>query len=332
MTLTLVIPGLLWPRQVMQDTLYDADFPALQTLLGKGRLLPAPYASAEAWWCAYFGIDSGELAAAPLRLSAAGMDTGDSLWLCADPVHLQTGQHGAMLKDPASLLVDADEAVQLHAALAPLFADVGELVLTTPSQWHLRVTTVPPALPARLHDLVEQSAVALLPPGDAGRHWRQLINEAQMRLHAHPLNAAREARGQMPVNSIALWGGGRRPALQVKTRRALLSDDPIVAGAGKLAGLPVQAPSPRFTGTAAGCIVHWDRLLPAARSHDALAWREGLQQLNDDWLAPALAALLSGKLGRIELHGFGDAEGIALTLAPRDRFRFWRKPRRLETL
>ena len=37
MTLTLVIPGLLWPRQVMRDTLYDADFPALQTLLGKGR-------------------------------------------------------------------------------------------------------------------------------------------------------------------------------------------------------------------------------------------------------------------------------------------------------
>ena len=332
MTLILVIPGLLWPRQVMRDTLYDADFPALQTLLGKGRRLTSAGASADAWWCAHFGIGEDEFAAAPLRLSAAGNDPGDSIWLCADPVHLQTDQRGPKLKDPATLHIDAEEAAQLHAMLAPLFAAVGELVVTTPSQWHLRLTTPTPALPARLYDFVEHSAAALLPQGDEGRHWRQLLNEVQMSLHAHPLNTERSARGQAEINSIALWGGGRTPALRARNRSTLFSDDSIIIGAGRLSGLPVQPLPTCFSSSAADRIVHWNLLQAPAARHDAQAWREGLQRLDNDWLAPALAALASGDLKRIELHGFGDEEPVSISMAAHDRFRFWRKPRRLETI
>ena len=332
MILTLVIPGLLWPRQVMRDTLYDTDFPALQTLLGKGRQLVSAGTSADAWWCSHFGIGLDEFAAAPLRLSAAGKEAGASIWLCADPVHLQADQYGATLKDPAALPIDAEEAAQLHEMLAPLFAEVGELVATTPSQWHLRLTTSAPTLPARLYDFVEHSATALLPEGDDGRRWRQLINEVQMSLHAHPINAERSARGQAEINSIALWGGGRAPALKAKTRRAVLSDDLIVAGAGRLAGLPAEPLPARFPDIVADCIVHWHRLQAPAASRDAQAWREGLQRLEQEWLAPALAALASGKLKRIELHGFGDENAVSLSMTTLDRYRFWRKPRRLESL
>lgn len=368
MTLTLVIPGLLWPRQVMQDTLYDTDFPALQTLLGKGRRLASTSASADAWWCSRFGIGLDEFAAAPLRLYALGKEAGDSTWLCADPVHLEADRHGATLKDPAALSINADEAAQLHALLAPLFAAVGELMVATPSQWHLRLTTPAPALPARLHDFVGESAAASLPQGDSSRRWRQLLNEVQMSLHAHPVNTERNARGQAEINSIALWGGGRLPVLQATIRRTLFCDDLIITGAARLAGLQVE-PLPRsfiytignrsnkplptrgggvgergycddFTlsptlshqGRGSSVTVHWDRLQSAAASHDAQAWREGLQQLDQDWLAPALSALASGKLKRIELHGFGDESAVSLSLAALDRYRFWRKPRRLETM
>jgi hypothetical protein len=316
----------------MLDTLYDADFPALQTLLGKGRRLTPAGASIDAWWCAHFGIGLEEFAAAPLRLSAAGRDAGDSTWLCADPVHLQANQGGAVLKDPASFHIDAEEAAQLHAMLAPLFAAVGELVVTTPSQWHLRLATPSPDLPANLHDFIEQSAMALLPSGDEGRRWRQLLNEVQMSLHAHPLNTERSARGQAEINSIALWGGGRTPTLQARTHSAIFSDDPIVIGAGRLTGLPVQPLPACFSSSAADRIVHWNLLQAPAASHDAQAWRDGLQRLDNDWLAPALAALASGVLKRIELHGFGDEEPVSISMTALDRYRFWRKPRRLETL
>lgn len=171
-----------------------------------------------------------------------------------------------------------------------------------------------------------------LPQGADGRRWRQLLNEVQMRLHAHPLNAARSARGQAEINSLALWGGGRTPLLQARSRAALFCDDPVIAGAGSLAGLPVQSLPIGFSGAAAGGIVHWHLLQAPSASHDAQAWRDGLQRLEQDWLAPALSALASGALKRLELHGFGDEDPVSISMAALDRLRFWRKPRRLETL
>jgi len=35
--------------------------------------------------------------------------------------------------------------------------------------------------------------------------FRAQLNELQMQLHDHPLNQAREARGELPVNSLWLW-------------------------------------------------------------------------------------------------------------------------------
>ena len=41
---------------------------------------------------------------------------------------------------------------------------------------------------------------------------RMLLNEVQVLLHQHPLNAARQTRGLPPVNSVWFWGAGRLPA------------------------------------------------------------------------------------------------------------------------
>jgi hypothetical protein len=57
-----------------------------------------------------------------------------------------------------------------------------------------------------------------------------------------------------------------------------------------------------------------------------------LQQLENDWLSPALNAMKNGHLDRITLHGFGEEDSCSVTLSSLDRLRFWRKPRRLETI
>lgn len=337
MALTFVVPALLWPRQVMRDVLYDADLPALQTLLGKGRMSAAQPSvnSTDAWWSQYFGIAAGQLAAAPLRLVTTGIKPGTARWLCADPVHLRLDRRGASLTDPALLNISPAEARQLHEALAPLFTNIGELVLATPSHWHLRVETETSALhdvPPRLEDYIEQSAAALLPSGDAARPLRQLLNEVQMALHAHPVNEQRAAQGKTVINSIALWGGGVAPLLQPKTGHRLFTDDRVVAGAGKLAGMEVAPLPVHFTPGVEDCLVYWDALKFSLATHDALTWRERLQEFDDGWLAPALAALAERGVSAVELHGFGDEQGFAVSLSPRDRLAFWRKPRRLESL
>ena len=67
-------------------------------------------------------------------------------------------------------------------------------------------------------------------PGDA------LLNEAQMLLHAHPVNEAREARGELAINSLRLWGAGRAPGSAHCRWQSVTADDPAVRGAARLAG------------------------------------------------------------------------------------------------
>jgi len=50
-----------------------------------------------------------------------------------------------------------------------------------------------------------------LPEGDNARQWRSLLNEAQIVLTQHPLNAQRARRGLPPVNSVWFWGAGVLP-------------------------------------------------------------------------------------------------------------------------
>ena len=50
-----------------------------------------------------------------------------------------------------------------------------------------------------------------MPTGEDAPAWRARLNEAQMLLHAHPVNAEREAAGLPAVASIWWWGGGAAP-------------------------------------------------------------------------------------------------------------------------
>jgi hypothetical protein len=334
MTLTLVVPQLLWPRQVMRDTLFDLQLPALETLLGKGQRLASPPAdTADQWWCRRFDLSDNVLPAAALRMRAWNIETDDSDWLCLDPVHLSLVTGGATVGDPSQLDINATEAEQLCATLKTIFASVGTLEMANPNAWHLRLKDKAPAFPQRLQDVVGQSAAMLLPTDAAGRPWRALINDAQIALHNHPVNIARAERGIPTINSIAPWGGGRLPAMPLqKNTASLLSNDPVIVGLGKLTACKVNALPRRHAPTTNDTIVSWDRLVLPSATHDALQWREALLQLENDWLVPAMSAVGKGKLPRLTLHAFGDDESASISLTRSDLWKFWRQSKRLETL
>ncbi|MGZ7354524.1 hypothetical protein ACXWRX_09325, partial [Streptococcus pyogenes] len=74
-----------------------------------------------------------------------------------------------------------------------------------------------------------------LPQGPQGRRWRVLINEAQVLLHQHPLNAERRAKGLPPVNSLWLWGAGRLPAQVRGAFEGVIGDDLLLAALARRA-------------------------------------------------------------------------------------------------
>ena len=168
MRLTLVIPGLLWPRQALHDTVFDLSLPAMETLLGFGTRTHTPQRTLGEWWRDSFALPEMKLPSAALRLLALGVDPVERCWLCADPVHLGLDRQGASLSDPARLELDDAEASTLHASLAPLFAEFGDLHCDTPLAWHLALNVAPPTVIDDLRDMLGRPADGLLPPGDAG--------------------------------------------------------------------------------------------------------------------------------------------------------------------
>ena len=80
------------------------------------------------------------------------------------------------------------------------------------------------------HVIDEQKPDKFLPTGkDTGTH-RNLVSEIEMALHEHEVNLAREAEGELPINSLWLWGGGTAPEKIKRVQPPLFSDDALLSG------------------------------------------------------------------------------------------------------
>ena len=329
MTLTLLIPGLLLPEEILDSTAYDLDTPQLSRLIGRGRRR----ALDTDWLGDAFGL--GPLPAAALRRIGAGetpASLGSEQWLCLDPVYWHVSPEGIVLDDPARLALTAAESDALREAVRPLFADWGELTASAAGRWELRLHR-PLALDTDpLPRAIQQSIDPRLPGGADGAAWRRRLAEAQTLLHAHSVNLAREAAGQPTVNSLWPWGQGRLPATSPAALRppfdAVWSDDPVLAGLCALAGVSTRPPPARFdAGEYAGrqVLAIIDTLAGPARALDALRWRDALLAVDRDWLAPALTRCRSLRLVGTRLGH--DRATVAFDLGRGDRLCFWRKPR-----
>ena len=335
--LTLIVPGLIWTRQALADLTYDLPLPAFATLLGRGRLLHRPPKGTAETLAEVAGLNA-PLPVAALRRLALRRHSGphdDGDWLCLDPVRLRLTERTMIVDDPRGLKLTAEESAALAAALAPTLAELGELEAISPQTWHLRLAAGVPSTAAftALPDAVGRAATAL-PLEPAYAPWRRAINEAQMLLHAHPVNRAREAAGQPPVNSLWPWGGGRLPefAASVVAHDALWSDDPVAQGIARLLRIECRALPERFTHVDAATLAVFGALDHPARSGDALAWRDELARFEADWLAPALAALRGDRLDALRLLAPGELAAVDVQLRRHDLWKFWRKPGALTEL
>jgi len=228
---------------------------------------------------------------APLAARGAGLDTGAAYVLRADPVALVAGRDDVLLAGRVDDLAP-EEAQALLAVLNPHFATDG-LAFHSPraDAWfvtasdHVPVEADPIAVNEPIHPR--------LPRGEHGGTWRRWLSEMQMLLHAHPVNAAREAAGRAPVTGIWISGGGIAPRemrlspLDVHAAAGRAGD--VARGLATLAGLRAKALPPSLPMAPERDAIF---VLPAAIDAAALA---------RDWLDPAVAALERGALSGVTL-------------------------------
>ncbi|NDV12391.1 hypothetical protein [Crenobacter caeni] len=328
MKLTLALPGLIWPDgHDAKEVLAGLPLPALSYLLGRGVLCPAP-AALSALQSGLFG--AAALAPARALAAEAGLEAAGGDWLLADPVHLRVNRDRAELADVGIMKLSQAEAASLIATLNELFGEDGlKFYAPEPGRWLLRVLALPDARFTALCDALGEDVNRLLPAGAEGLRWSKLMGEMQMLLYTHPVNDAREARGEPTVNSVWLWGGGA-PEAAAAPERAVYCDDAWLARCAKaVQPLPWEADAVLQGGQDA--LVWLDRLLAPARYRDAWGYREALAELERGWFAPLLAALKAGRITELEIVCDGES-GFSLTVCAADRWRFWRKARPLASV
>ena len=337
----LLLPDLFWPERDFPDIYRGLAVPALEQLLAKGRHqtaeLQAGDATAEAWLSARFGVErQGDLPAAPFCLLADGGAPDKHHWLRADPVHLRLDGNRLVLADSGTFSVSQQDAASLAASLNAHFSGDGLCFYPLrPERWYLRVERAPQLQTTPLAQVAGRSIDGLLPRGADSPAWRAHLNDIQMLLHDHAVNAGRENAGELPINSLWLWGGGHLPDAVSAAFSAVWSGDVFAAGLAQAAHvtahtLPADAAELLRNGADTGVnLILLDALRAPARYGDAHAWREALARLERDWFAPLLDALSQERIGMLSLHGIGPAGACSVENTRGDLRRFWRRTKPL---
>jgi hypothetical protein len=317
----LVVPGLLAAAQTLR-------LPATELLLAKGRSTASEPRSVERWLEEAFELESTPVPAGALTMLSRGTDAREGFWARADPVHLRLLRDRVVLVPGAAFSVSREEAEALCDAVNRHFSGEVELHAAEPLRWCVRLAQ-PLELPQ--DPAVERAGVDVRPgaPGDA------LANEIQMLLHAHPVNEAREARGELPINGLWFWGGGALPHEVGSSWQSVSAEDPVALGLAQASKtrsrvLPASAAAWLERVPEEGRhLILLDALRPLRALGDAAGLMVAAELLEKAWFVPLLDALRSERIGMLTVHVPDGRSGVSFETIRADLRRFWRRPRPL---
>lgn len=152
-----------------------------------------------------------------------------------------------------------------------------------------------------------------LPSGDETGTYHRLRSEVEMALHDHELNLRRESDGQLPVNSLWLWGGGFAPEQAAQPHPPLFANDPLLKG---------------YWLSNTGVVANWPESISACLDASIAGFvaMPGAGESDMRWIEPCLVelrtALRSGRISRVHLLL---ADGYTVEIEALDRWKFWRR-------
>lgn len=334
----LIVPALLPRDPQAAQALGDLRLPGLEMLLARGRRTADESLSLEAWLMTAFGGEpEGEIPAGALTLAGLGGEAAGAVWMRADPAHLRLNRDQLILVPAAAFGLQAAEAEGLAEVLNRHFAGQLRFYPLSADRWCVRVEelAVGELRTQTPGDVAGKDINRHLPAGAGSIRWHQVLNEIQMVLHEHPVNEAREARGEPAVNSVWLWGAGRLPGDLSSAFQSVTADDPLALGLARTAGLrhravpaDAQAWLDRLPGEGRQLVVLDALRMPLGLS-DFDAWRARIADLDARWFTPLAAALKAGSVGMVTVL-VPDGRNLRAFESTRNDLRhFWRRPKPL---
>ena len=329
--ITLVLPFALPPSALAPDLIRALQTPALATLItrtssrntlpfdDKQRALPY-----ESWLAGRVGLPvTGSPALAADVMRAYRLDPGAGTWFIVNPAHLEVARSHLLLHDARHLRLSDEHARALFEAARPYFEESGKpLLYGDAATWFMRaddwsdLSTASPDAAAGLN------LTDWLPTGEQAAAFRKLQNEVQMLWFAHPANAEREQRGLAPVNGFWPWARADAASAAAIPHLAASSAPPWLAALTNQAAASLDA----LLASGDEAILVAGELSGPAMATDWASWLGAMQHLEQHLFAPALEALLAGRIGKLRLlvsHRSGHLELTTTRLAQRT---FWRRP------
>jgi hypothetical protein len=332
----LVIPGLCGPPLDTSVTeQLTPPLPALERMLSRARVEAQRAQEVEDALAAFFRPPVAQgipLAVAPLTWLADSGERAAGFIMRADPIHLRADQACLRLFDSTTFSLQAQEAGDLVAAFNAHYRQQGwRLHAPLPQRWYLTLNEAPEITTVAPGRLAGRDIRDALPHGRAGATWRAFLNEVQMLFHEHPVNRAREERGEPVINSIWPWGGGCLPDQVATGVTRAFADQPLLQGLARLAEIPCC----KVPGDATGLMVEakggfqlvvLDRLERPSRYGEVETWASRIMQLEQTWFRPLLDMLAQGRVDSLDLYPLG----VRRYAISRQRLRcFWRADRAL---
>jgi hypothetical protein len=348
--ISLVLPFALPAPEFASDLVRALEAPALAALLsrstghslraleGAARVLPH-----ELWIARALGLADGVapgLATSAMR--GYGLDPEDGTWFIVNPAHIQIASSHLMMGDTRQLGLGETDARALFDSARACCEEAGyTLLYGAPDTWFLRADEWDGIRTSSPDAAVGMNLTDWMPSGSPSRAFRKLQNEVQVSWYTHPVNAARESRGQAAINSIWPWAGASIASEHAQRLIAKAGGKAVTPPAvstyatpGWLTALADQRLDSLddIVGKLAGGKDEHGRLFAcgtvaaAAIAADWHAWLQEMHALEAALFAPLLAALKQGRIRQLRLvlsHRDGHLETTTTPMAQR---MFWRRP------
>jgi hypothetical protein len=309
------------PETLADATRSAGPFPATEYILGKSRGQRVSRADAESLMVRLTDSDAAPGALIGL---GAGATPGRVVYRAA-PVHLRPDRDRLLLFAGDALSLSEAEATAICRDFNRTFLDDGLELGCHAGEWILQADAAPgPDLPA-LSAVAGRYLDMVIPDDTDSRPWRRLLNVVQMFLFDHPVNRAREDRGEPAVNGLWFWAGGQ--ALQGAVTSAvkrIIGDDPLAGAMARTLGVSRIAPDQADAGVpheTNHTVIVWADAERALLGGDVEAWLASLQRFEATW-APWLRDLAL-HTGRPVMLSTGN--GRDFILGPGARRRLWRR-------
>jgi hypothetical protein len=275
---------------------------------------------------------------AALTLLANDLYDAGMFYMHADPVHLQADMDHAVLTSSADLDITAHESSAICAALDQHFHQDDLTFFTlNKDQWFVSSKEKIRMKTTSLVDATGRNINFILPAGDDSSLWKQRLTEAQMLMHSHELNVARENAGLQSINSLWFHGPGD---LEVSVSDPV---DTICCNNGMLKGLAkhiqcdyIEVPDAVAAYAeyllscepGSGNILELSQLEHLTNYTDVSLWMNALEQLLQQWIYPLLKLTSKNNI-TVTLY---PCNGKRYRFSKYDVLRFWRQAGRKDKI